>query len=87
VTQDDEIRRGKKAQLVLDDEILSSAILKLEIDQLGFFKHSKPDETAKRENAWCMLQAIEALRQELIKIADNGKIAQKAAERAQQRLI
>jgi len=33
------------------------------------------------------LQAIEALRQELIKIADNGKIAQKAAERAQQRLI
>lgn len=83
---DDEIRRGRKAQQVLEDETLSAAILKLETDQLGLFKHSKPDETAKRENAWCMLQAIDALRQELIKLSDNGKIAQKAADRAQ-RLI
>jgi hypothetical protein len=30
-----------------------------------------------------MLQAIDGLRQELIKIMDNGKIAQKAAERTQ----
>ena len=83
---EDDIRRGRKAQQVLEDETLSTAIRKLESDQLGFFKHSRPDETAKRENAWCMLQAIDALRQELIKISDNGKIAQKAADR-QNRLI
>ena len=79
---EDDIRRGRKAQQVLEDETLREAIKKLESDQLGFFKHSRPDETAKRENAWCMLQAIDALRQELIKISDNGKIAQKAADRA-----
>lgn len=83
---EDDIRRGRKAQQVLEDETLREAIKKLESDQLGFFKHSRPDETAKRENAWCMLQAIDALRQELIKISDNGKIAQKAADR-QNRLI
>lgn len=83
---DDEIRRGRKAQQVLEDEALRAALHKMETDQLGFFRHSRPDETAKRETAWCMLQAIDALRQELIKVMDNGKIAQKAADRAQ-RLI
>lgn len=82
---DDDIRRGKKAQQVLEDVTLQAAIQKLESDQLGYFKHSKPDETAKRENAWCMLQAIDALRQELIKVSDNGKLAQKAADRLNQR--
>lgn len=86
MTPDDEIRRGRKAQQVLEDETLVAAIKKLESDQLGFFKHSKPDETAKRETAWCMLQAIDALRQELVKVMDNGKIAQKALDRTQ-RLI
>jgi hypothetical protein len=83
---DDEIRRGRKAQQVLEDEALRAALHKMETDQLGFFRHSRPDETAKRETAWCMLQAIDALRQELTKVMDNGKIAQKAADRAQ-RLI
>lgn len=83
---DDEIRRGRKAQQVLEDEALRAALHKMETDQLGFFRHSRPDETAKRETAWCMLQAIDGLRQELTKVMDNGKIAQKAADRAQ-RLI
>lgn len=79
---EDEIRRGRKAQQVLEDETISAAIRKMESDQYSFFKHSKPEETAKRETAWCMLQAIDALRQELIKTSDNGKLAQKAADRA-----
>jgi hypothetical protein len=34
-----------------------------------------------------MLQAIDGLRQELIKIMDNGKIAQNAIDRSQKTLI
>jgi uncharacterized protein YcaQ len=83
VTNDDQIRKGRKAQQVLEDETLNAAIAKLENDQLWLFRSSKPEETAKRETAWCMLQAIDGLRQELIKIMDNGKIAQKSAERTQ----
>ena len=83
MTNDDQIRKGRKAQQILEDETLNTAIAKLEGDQLWLFRSSKPEETAKRETAWCMLQAIDGLRQELIKIMDNGKIAQKSAERTQ----
>lgn len=82
-TNEDPIRRGRKAQQILEDETLNAAIAKLEGDQLWLFRSSKPDETAKRENAWCMLQAIDGLRQELIKMMDNGKIAQKNLDRTQ----
>ena len=83
MTNDDQIRKGRKAQQILEDDTLNTAIAKLEGDQLWLFRSSKPEETAKRETAWCMLQAIDGLRQELIKIMDNGKIAQKSAERTQ----
>ncbi len=83
MTNEDPIRKGRKAQQILEDETLKAAIARLEGDQLWLFRSSKPEETAKRETAWCMLQAIDGLRQELIKIMDNGKIAQKSAERTQ----
>lgn len=83
MTNEDQIRKGRKAQQILEDETLNTAIAKLENDQLWAFRSSKPEETIKRETAWCMLQAIDGLRQELIKIMDNGKIAQKSAERTQ----
>ena len=60
-----------------------NAIAKLEGDQLWAFRSSKPEESVKRETAWCMLQAIDGLRQELIKIMDNGKIAQNAIVKSQ----
>ena len=83
MTNEEQIRKGRKAQQILEDETLNTAIAKLEGDQLWVFRSSKPEESAKRETAWCMLQAIDGLRQELIKIMDNGKIAQKSVERTQ----
>lgn len=79
---EDPIRKGRKAQQLLEDEVLNNALAKLENDQLWLFRSSKPEESSKRENAWSMLQAIDGLRQELVKVMDNGKIAQKQAERA-----
>jgi hypothetical protein len=81
VNNEDQVRKGRKAQQILEDETLNTAIAKLEGDQLWLFRSSKPEESAKRETAWCMLQAIDGLRQELIKIMDNGKIAQKSMDR------
>ena len=83
MTNEDQVRKGKKAQQILEDETLNSAIAKLEGDQLWAFRSSKPEESVKRETAWCMLQAIDGLRQELIKIMDNGKIAQNAISKLQ----
>ena len=81
-TNEDQVRKGRKAQQMLEDETLNTAIAKLENDQLWIFRSSKPEESAKRETAWCMLQAIDGLRQELIKVMDNGKIAQKSIDRS-----
>ena len=87
MTNEDQVRKGRKAQQILEDETLNNAIAKLENDQLWVFRSSKPEESVKRETAWCMLQAIDGLRQELIKIMDNGKIAQNAISRSQKNLI
>ena len=82
-TNEDQVNKGRKAKQLLEDETLNNAIAKLEGDQLWAFKSSKPEESARRETAWCMLQAIDGLRQELIKIMDNGKIAQNAISKLQ----
>jgi hypothetical protein len=87
VTNEDQVSKGRKAKQLLEDETLNNAIAKLENDQLWVFRSSKPEESVKRETAWCMLQAIDGLRQELIKIMDNGKIAQNAISRSQKNLI
>ena len=87
MTNEDQVNKGRKAKQLLEDEILNIAIAKLENDQLWVFRSSKPEESVKRETAWCMLQAIDGLRQELIKIMDNGKIAQNAISRSQKNLI
>jgi hypothetical protein len=87
VTNEDQVNKGRKAKQLLEDETLNNAIAKLEGDQLWAFRSSKPEESARRETAWCMLQAIDGLRQELIKVMDNGKIAQNAISKSQKTLI
>ena len=87
MTNEDLVNKGRKAKQLLEDETLNTAIAKLESDQLWLFRSSKPEESVKRETAWCMLQAIDGLRQELIKIMDNGKIAQNAIVKSQKNLI
>jgi len=87
VTNEDLVNKGRKAKQLLEDETLNTAIANLENDQLWVFRSSKPEESVKRETAWCMLQAIDGLRQELIKMMDNGKIAQNAIGKSQKNLI
>lgn len=83
MTNEDLVNKGRKAKQLLEDETLNTAIAKLENDQLWEFRSSKPEESVKRETAWCMLQAIDGLRQELVKVMDNGKIAQNAISKSQ----
>jgi signal transduction protein with GAF and PtsI domain len=77
--------KGRKAQQLMEDETLGSALAKLENDQIWVFKSTRADETAKREQCWSMLKAIDNLKTELTKVIDNGKVAQRAIERVQKR--
>ena len=87
MTNEDQVMKGRKAKQLLEDETLNAAIAKLEGDQLWAFRSSKPEESVRRETAWCMLQAIDGLKQELTKIMDNGKIAQSVITKSQKNLI
>jgi len=85
MTEDEAVRKGRKAQQLIEDETLSAALAKLENDQVWVFKSTRAEETAKREQCWSMLRAIENLRLELTKVIDNGKVAQRAIERIQKK--
>jgi len=85
MTEDEAVRKGRKAQQLIEDETLSAALAKLENDQVWVFKSTRAEETAKREQCWSMLKAIENLRLELTKVIDNGKVAQRAIERIQKK--
>jgi signal transduction protein with GAF and PtsI domain len=85
MTEDEAVRKGRKAQQLIEDETLSAALAKLENDQVWVFKSTRAEETAKREQCWSMLRAIENLRLELTKVIDNGKVAQRAIERVQKK--
>ena len=81
------VRKGKKAESLIQDEAFAAALLQMENDAVWLWKTTKPEDTVKRESAWHMIQAIEQFRNQINKIMDNGKIAQRQIERAQKSLV
>jgi predicted FMN-binding regulatory protein PaiB len=84
---DDAVRKGRKADQLMQDEVFSAILEKMRNDQYWVFESSKPEESAKREIAWSMLKAIENFRIEVTKMVDNGKVAQRAIERATKNIV
>jgi len=82
MTEEDVIRKGTKSELLLQDEVFTNALQQLQDMQIFKWKTSSPDETAKREQAWLMIQVIDNLRTELKKMVDNGWIERKKIERS-----
>jgi len=82
MTEEDVIRKGNKSELLLQDEVFTNALQQLQDMQIFKWKTSLPDETAKREQAWLMIQVIDNLRTELKKMVDNGWIERKKLERS-----
>jgi predicted FMN-binding regulatory protein PaiB len=84
---EDALRKGQKANQLANDEVFSAILEKMRNDQYWVFESSKPEETVKRELAWSMLKAIENFRIEVTKLVDNGKVAQRAIERATKNIV
>ena len=87
MNNEEAVRKGKKAESLIQDEAFSAALLQMENDAVWFWKNTKPDDTVKRESAWHMIQAVEQFRVQMNKIMDNGKIAQREIQRAQKSLV
>jgi signal transduction protein with GAF and PtsI domain len=84
---EEQVRKGRKSEQFMQDEVFAAALEKMRNDLHWEFENSKPDEAAKREIVWAQLRAIESFKNELTKMIDNGKVAQRAIERAQKNLV
>ena len=84
---EEQVRKGRKSEQFMQDEVFSAVLEKMRNDQYWVFESSKPEETAKREIAWSMLKAIENFRTEVTKMVDNGKVAQRAIDRATKNIV
>jgi hypothetical protein len=84
---EEQVRKGLKSSQFMQDEVFATALEKMRGDLLWEFENSKPEEAPKREIVWAQLRAIENFKNELSKMIDNGKVAQRAIERASKNLV
>jgi len=84
---EEQVRKGLKSSQFMQDEVCATALEKMRGDLLWEFENSKPEEAPKREIVWAQLRAIENFKNELSKMIDNGKVAQRAIERASKNLV
>lgn len=87
MSNEEAVKKGKKAESLIQDEAFSAALLQMENDAVWSWKSTKPEDTVKRESAWHMVQAVEQFRFQISKMMDNGKVAQRQIERTQKSLV
>lgn len=76
---DDLVLLGDEAQRILDSPVLAIALNRVDAKLMRTARSTTPAEVEKRENAYRMVWALEAVKTELLMIAGSGKM--KAAER------
>jgi hypothetical protein len=85
---EEEIRRGERARVFLDDGIFTEAWKELEDRLHDGWRQSPTADTAARENIFQILRAMDSLRGVLEAYVQNGKIARDVLEQiARERII
>lgn len=77
---DEAIRKGARAQQILDDPVVKEALKELSDQALAAFKSAKPTDTEALQGARLQWGAIEALVQQLTHKADNGRFEKRVKE-------
>lgn len=82
---DEAIRKGKRAEQLLTDEVLSEAFSDVETALIDTFKSSDPFQMDERENAHAELRALARVRNRLNTYLDGQKMASDRLEKARKR--
>lgn len=72
---EEEIRRGQRAHLFLEDPIFQEAWGDLEVDLEHAWRESSVKDAEGREHIWRMLRAMRSVRDILNGYVDDGKLA------------
>ena len=71
------ITKGAQAETLLRNEFLTEAFKTLEADYINAWSGTDPAQSEARENLWRAVQILGDVRRHLLKMANNGKIAQR----------
>ncbi len=73
----DAIGRGARAERLLADELLRECFAALEAEYLKAWRATAARDTDARERLWQATQVLGKVRDHLVAIASNGKLAQR----------
>jgi predicted metal-dependent hydrolase len=77
------IRRGHRAKALIEDDLLKETFATLEQTYIARWRDSA--DIADRETLWRAVRIVGDVRDELLNVLNNGKIAQAELERLQKR--
>lgn len=81
MTKDEQIARGQRARLLLEDALLVEILDGLESTYIEAWERSAETETAYREKLWGLHKLTKELRVQLNIIAQGAKVAQAQLEK------
>ena len=73
----DAVTRGARADLLLNDELLKEAFTQIERDYIDVWRRSSPRDTDDRERLWQAVNIVGKVRDHLVKVMNDGKLAQR----------
>lgn len=81
----DQVNKGVRAKLMLDDELVQSTLAQLEADYLKAWKETRRSDSELREKIWIAVEVLGKFKDHLISIANDGKLAQAEIQRLNKR--
>ena len=75
------IARGARAKELLGSETLKEVFAQIEADYIEGWRHTSARDTDARERLWLAVQVLGLVKDHLVIIANNGKLAQAELDR------
>ena len=72
-----DIVRGAQAKALIDNELLAEAFARLDADYIAAWRATPARDTDARERLWQATQIVGLVRDHLIAVLSNGKLAQR----------
>jgi ketosteroid isomerase-like protein len=77
MTHEEEVARGKAAELLLRNELLADAFEKLDLTYTAAWKATAPGQTQEREKLFALTTALQDVRGHIEQIAVTGELARR----------
>ena len=70
------IARGARAKALMESELLKEVFAQIESDYIAGWRHTSARDTDARERLWLAVQVLGLVKDHLVIVANDGKLAQ-----------